>query len=77
MDSSLAVASTVQVRGHLTGGVEMGRSVVQGSVLLEGLSPSTPRCENGRGGLPWTWVCKVGCGRRAEKTVALHSHYQA
>lgn len=50
MDSFLAVASTVQVRGHLTGrgagGVEMGRPVVQGSVLPEGVPPSLPRCEN-------------------------------
>lgn len=35
---------------------------------------STPRCENGVGGLPWRCVCKVGCGGRAEETVALHSH---
>lgn len=60
MDSSLAVVSTVQVRRDLTGGVEMGRPVVQGSVLPEGLSPSTPRCENRTGGFHGDGCVKLG-----------------
>lgn len=79
MDSSLAVVSTAQVRGHLTGegpgGVEMGEACGAGfSPAGRRATLSTPRCENGVGGLPWRCVCKVGCGGRAEETVALHSH---
>lgn len=65
MDSSLAVVSTAQVRRHLIGegpgGVEVGRPVVQGSVLPEGVPPSLhPGARTGWGGFHGDACVKLG-----------------